>query len=600
MRVRLPIPYYLLVGAFLAVAGRAASNTIEVNTTLDNNLAPAGTCTLRDAVSSANSDTAVGGCKAGKGADKIKLEKDTTYVLSVPGKEDDNLTGDLDIWGELEIDGRGAIIDAGKIDRVMDVLAPRTSAPPSSPAAVTSVRLLSLTLTGGDNNKQSGGLRVLAGSVVGDQLVVTGNRVSGDFDSRGGGIFVYGGFFGAEPAASLTLHNSEISSNFASQSGGGLTCDPGGRPGVGSKCLLFNTVIRNNQAQVRGGGIHAQGGTEIVLDNCLVEGNYAATALSPLNTGSSRHGGGIHFWNPAGPEGGKLTITGTVFRGNVAARGGALNIENNNAAKPHTVSITQSTFSENIARRPGVNAYGEGGAIYATTRGDSILLSQSTLSDNRAGDPTAGGADAGGAIYTWDSKWTIANCTISGNHAYAGNAGGIVNVCVTGSAVMNILNSTITGNTATGTLGGAGVFAFDANPSGTVENRFVNTIVAGNTSNTGLPQNCATANGGILTSLGHNIDSRNECLFNMGSDRIDTDPLLGPLEDNGGTTWTHALLVGSLAIDAGDELAATDPPVNGVDQRGVPRPPASAKGATSTGLHADIGAYEYQIPKSAR
>ena len=57
-----------------------------------------------------------------------------------------------------------------------------------------------------------------------------------------------------------------------------------------------------------------------------------------------------------------------------------------------------------------------------------------------------------------------------------------------------------------------------------------------------------------------------------------TDPLLGPLADNGGPTLTIALLPGSPAIDAGRVVPGVT-----ADQRGVPRPQGAAP---------DIGAFE--------
>jgi hypothetical protein len=68
----------------------------------------------------------------------------------------------------------------------------------------------------------------------------------------------------------------------------------------------------------------------------------------------------------------------------------------------------------------------------------------------------------------------------------------------------------------------------------------------------------------------------------LPSDRR-ANPLLGPLGDNGGPTQTHALIVGSPAIDAGDDAACTGPPVSGIDQRARLRP---------MGLGCDMGAYE--------
>src|SRR5262249_42704880 len=81
-----------------------------------------------------------------------------------------------------------------------------------------------------------------------------------------------------------------------------------------------------------------------------------------------------------------------------------------------------------------------------------------------------------------------------------------------------------------------------------------------------------------LVSLGHNLLSDVPGVPLDPTDLTDTDPRLGPLADNGGPTFTHALLFGSPAIDAGR-------PVRGVttDQRGVPRPQGNAP---------DIGAFE--------
>src|SRR5207302_3916995 len=69
-----------------------------------------------------------------------------------------------------------------------------------------------------------------------------------------------------------------------------------------------------------------------------------------------------------------------------------------------------------------------------------------------------------------------------------------------------------------------------------------------------------------VTSHGYNVCSDNGGGFLNGpGDQINTEPMLGPLQDNGGPTFTHALLPGSPAIDAGDP-SFTPPPY--YDQRG--------------------------------
>ena len=85
---------------------------------------------------------------------------------------------------------------------------------------------------------------------------------------------------------------------------------------------------------------------------------------------------------------------------------------------------------------------------------------------------------------------------------------------------------------------------------------------------------------GTLTSLGHNlIGDDTGCGFApVTGDLVNSVPLLGLLRDNGGPTFTHALLPGSPAIDAGDDARCPS-----TDQRGVPRPQGAA---------CDIGAYE--------
>jgi hypothetical protein len=64
---------------------------------------------------------------------------------------------------------------------------------------------------------------------------------------------------------------------------------------------------------------------------------------------------------------------------------------------------------------------------------------------------------------------------------------------------------------------------------------------------------------------------------------INLDPMLGPLQDNGGPTPTMALLPGSPAVDAGDNTGAPD-----FDQRGPGFP-------RIVGGTIDIGAFEVQI-----
>src|SRR5207248_3246106 len=94
---------------------------------------------------------------------------------------------------------------------------------------------------------------------------------------------------------------------------------------------------------------------------------------------------------------------------------------------------------------------------------------------------------------------------------------------------------------------------------------------------------------GTVTSLGYNLSNDGTGPNNGTTDQINTDPLLGPLQDNGGPTFTHALLVGSPAIDAGDpnfDPNSFTPPLT-TDQRG------SGFARVANG-RIDIGAFEVQ------
>jgi CSLREA domain-containing protein len=89
-----------------------------------------------------------------------------------------------------------------------------------------------------------------------------------------------------------------------------------------------------------------------------------------------------------------------------------------------------------------------------------------------------------------------------------------------------------------------------------------------------------------LASSGYNFFSSIGTFFLQATDQVSTqfDNLVGPLQDNGGPTWSHALLAGSPAIDAADP---SNFPVS--DQRGVERP---QDGDGASGARADLGAFE--------
>jgi hypothetical protein len=294
---------------------------------------------------------------------------------------------------------------------------------------------------------------------------------------------------------------------------------------------------------IQGGNVAVAGIWEPGKDNVL----YAGLKLPSFRTASS------HFTTDGEGCGGGIYIGYT-----------------------HTVTLNDCTIKNNEAI--------DGGGICNHGR---LYMNRCTVSGNTA-------FEWGGGIYNSPycapdtGKMWLTNCTISGNSAtgllvhnnhapifgtaivnaglISGDGGGIFN-----AGDMELLNCTIANNYAAGYGGGFANIVFDTAT-------FKNTIVANNTAGEPGTNNGYNPPPGLIISLGHNLDSENTCHFDQPTDLINTDPLLGPLQDNGGPTFTHALPEGSPAVDAGDNVGA--PPT---DQRGVTRP---------QGTYVDIGAYE--------
>src|SRR6266480_82174 len=305
-------------------------------------------------------------------------------------------------------------------------------------------------------------------------------------------------------------HSVEI--NGLTISGGHITGDNGG--GILNDnstltiahCAVYgNAIVSNASSNISGGGIHNSG--TMTLNQVNVNGNNA-------------------FWCQCGnsvPIGGGISNTGTMIiiagtvQGNMTywSAGGIYNTG--------MMTITGSTIRNNYTDLPG-HFGGDGGGI---VNDGTMTIQDSTISGNRAvGAGFAGGY--GGGIY--GNNNTIINSTISGNSAHFGGG-------VAGGG--NIAHTTFNNNSAL-TDGGT-LYLTSALELG-------NTILKAGVSGVNIFNN-----GGSLITHGYNVCSDNGGGFLNGpGDQINTDPILGPLQDNGGPTFTHALLPGSPAINAGD------------------------------------------------
>ena len=449
---------------------------------------------------------------------------------------------------------------------------------------------------GGGIYKKSGDLIVTGGAF-------TGNMATGD----GGAIYISSGtgdirnstFSGnragddggaIENLGALSISNSTFTSNSADGDDGGAIENFG----TGD---IINSAFTSNTAADDGGALRSKTGATLTVTNSTFTSNSAL--------GTAADGGAIK--GSAGP----LTISGSTSTNNsalgTAADGGAIR---QSFSGPLTVS--GSIFTSN-------NATDDGGAIRKSGSGP-MTVTGSTFTGNSAGDK-------GGAIYTFgDGATSISGSTFTGNSA--GQGGGAMRK--SGSGLFTVTNSTISGNSAIATGGGL------YNSLGTAE--LTNITMSGNITtgegggiwnngtliltNTTITNNSASTGGGLrnsspgtadlintilsgntaptggdcvadgINSLGHNLDSDGSCGFSATGDQVGTsvtpfDPVLGPLQDNGGPTFTHALLPGSPAIDAGDDNVLGPPHNLATDQRGFPR---------KSGAHVDIGAFEHQVP----
>jgi hypothetical protein len=301
----------------------------------------------------------------------------------------------------------------------------------------------------------------------------------------------------------------------------------------------------------------------------IIDGGGVARVISILNSkaivglskvtiqnGVFSSGGGILNW-------GTLVVTNSTISRNSAASessaagGGIYNYHG-------TLTIANSTLSGNS----GYSNFMYGGAI---CNSGTLTITNSTLSGNTAYGYFGGG---GGGIYNSSGTVTITNTTLSGNSAHASGGGGIYN----NSGSVSINNATLSGNTAAGYKGG-GIFV-NIGASVTLQNSIV--------ANSSTAGNCH----GTLTSQGYNLSSDNTCNFHfhISGDRNNIAPRLGPLQNNGGPTFTQALLSASPAIDAGNPSGCTDGKGHRLttDQRGLPRfDKEDTRGC-------DMGAYERQ------
>ncbi|MEM9352641.1 MAG: choice-of-anchor Q domain-containing protein [Planctomycetota bacterium] len=363
-----------------------------------------------------------------------------------------------------------------------------------------------------------------------DSSTIVGNDALG----RGGGLFASGG-----PAdETVVLTGSSVNNNNAEE-GGGVWIEGG--------LAVEGSDIQSNDALQDAGGVFAE--SLWMTDSTLAE-----------NTAAEGFGGGLRL----GP--GAAAITGSTIEANHALRGGGVY-----ANGGQTLMIEESLVSENTAE--------DGGGLYVFFT--DTLISGSTFTENTA-------TNRGGGTYfltPGGASDEIVNSTFSANHA--DHLGGGIYAIGRGLAELAIRHTTVYGNTAgqedlEAAGSGAGVFIQN------IEGELDHSIVFENSLIDGAQEDIAEVGGEFLveSSLIGTIQPGTQATLN--DSLLGIDPLLGPLQNNGGPTPTHVPSLNSPVIDAGDLLLVAG--VDGVpefDQRGEPFDRVS-------GQAIDIGAVEVQ------
>ena len=244
---------------------------------------------------------------------------------------------------------------------------------------------------------------------------IEGNVATG----KGGGVFianVYGTNKHQSDGDVVELIDCEIIGNSAANGAGVHFAS------TNMIANLTGCVVSNNTAATNSGGIRLENGANMVMRNCLVEGNHANSAAGIDVIGKSE--GFITT----------LTCTNTVVSKNMASNTGAgVRIINNYGQ----AFFTDTVFCENSATESGggvyISGYGKGVFNHCRFEGNSAIVNVD--SENRGG----GGIFVGNQTSDVRGYCAVSNCVFASNTSgtRAGGMGGSWNKCYFGGAIVN-------------------------------------------------------------------------------------------------------------------------------------------------------------------
>jgi len=495
---------------------------------------------------------------AGPGADNLTILADDTYVYSSSNDHLFTFESGTVTLQDLTINGPQyfPVGRSIKSDAVLNILRCK--------------------ITNHVNSTTKGG-----GILASTDVNITDSNISNHKATSGGGIHISDG--------ALLIESSNFTTNLASGQGGGIYAD------VNTSVTIKNSTFNGNKS---GYGNAGEGGSMYLLSNSWITIENSQIINSQSNKGS---GGGIYrtFHAVQGSYEDRLSIYNSHFQNNksYSGNGGAIFVSTNFILYDsnitangvyHATGDTTDCYGGGLymANYDGYNslqrcnitsnvAVGHGGGIYGI---EDFEIFDSLIASN-----TSEG-DGGGIYFENPGTVTLRNSTISSNAA-DGSGGGIAMYASGSDRAISLQYCSVASNTCDADMSGlgigGGIWADGTQP------RLVylrGTLIAQNV--TGFHN--ATDLYADCSSLGHNLvglnggsgitDGLNNDQAGVPGDLI--DPILGPLQNNGGPTMTHALLAGSPAIDKAEVSSM----VTSTDQRGVTR--------INKGNAYDIGAYE--------
>jgi hypothetical protein len=407
----------------------------------------------------------------------------------------------------------------------------------------------------------------------------------------------------------LTVKNLTLANGLTSDRGGAINTTHQG------KLTVENVTFNNNIANNGGGAIFSAFEGELTVTNSRFNGNQAIAG------NDERGAGAIAFWGP-----GTLKVVNSEFNGNRGINGAAINSLNGKLIVENSKFINNDTKAarvDNGKENPTLRGYG--GAIYTDRANNSITIKNSQFDGNSSlaaggaihlfADPDdmvavesssftnnqalglPGGEGGNGGAFTHvrnalnpNGSLSIKGSTFANNTAYSQGGGLWMNQTRTAIANSTFSGNKVIGNGTSNVGGGMVLYAPTEIVNTTIANNFAgwsgggvsaindadvtirNTIFFNNTADNGtnkwgIQQHSSKElidGGGNIQFPAKRTNNFND--FNVTKTVRIVDPLLAPLQDNGGGLLTHALLPGSPAINAG--TAANAPQV---DQRGFLR-----------------------------